>query len=115
MYSIQRRFERYRTIYCWKIVKGLVPNCDLTWNSTSQSGTTFIEPTIKDFQNSARKNSFHFVATRLFNALPRNIRDNVDASKDVWKSLLDDFYSKIPDNPYFDNLVPERSIFRSVG
>ena len=27
MYSQQRRMERYRAIYVWKILEGLVPNC----------------------------------------------------------------------------------------
>jgi len=107
MYSIQRRFERYRTIYCWKISQGLVPNCDMEWNNTSQAGLTFIEPTIKEYQNNNRKNSFHYVATRLFNGLPRNIRDQVEITKDEFKALLDDFYSQIPDNPHFDDLIPE--------
>ena len=29
MYSQQRRMERYRIIYTWKILEGLVPNCGL--------------------------------------------------------------------------------------
>ena len=27
MISVQRRMERYRAIYCWKIIEKLAPNC----------------------------------------------------------------------------------------
>ena len=27
MYSIQRRLERYRVIYIWKLIEGIVPDC----------------------------------------------------------------------------------------
>ena len=29
MLSQQRRLERYRVIYTWKVIEGLVPNCGL--------------------------------------------------------------------------------------
>ena len=30
MTSVQRRMERYRLIYCWKILENLAPNCGIT-------------------------------------------------------------------------------------
>ena len=29
MLSLQRRMERYRVIYCWKILSGFAPNCGI--------------------------------------------------------------------------------------
>ena len=100
MYSIQRRFERYRTLYAWKILKGVVPNCDLKWNNTFRGGTIFDEPPTKEHQILNRTSSFHFTGTRLFNILPRYLRDNIDASLDEWKNILDKFLTEIPDNPH---------------
>ena len=107
IYSIQRRFERYRTLYTWKILKGLVPNCDLIWSNNSRSGTTFCEPSTKAHQIINRTNSFHFTGTRLYNILPRNLRDTTDIKLDEWKSLLDKFLMEIPDNPHIDRMIPE--------
>ena len=37
MNSQQRRMERYRIIYCWKILEGLAPNCGIySTNSLSE-------------------------------------------------------------------------------
>ena len=36
--SIERRFQRYKIIYTWKIVEGLVPNCGISWNTKSTTG-----------------------------------------------------------------------------
>ena len=34
MNSVQRRFERYKIIYVWKILEEKVPNCGLEWEKT---------------------------------------------------------------------------------
>ena len=107
LFSIQRRFERYRIMYTWKILKGLVPNCNLSWSSSLKGATLISEPPYKEFDKLQRQNSFHYNASRLYNSLPRILRDNIDVSKDVWKSLLDDHLSLIPDHPAIDGLIPE--------
>ena len=88
-------------------MKGIVPNCDLKWNNTFRAGNTFFKPLVKNFQKVKRVNSFHYTGTRLFNILPRNLRDSLDFTLDEWKSSLDKYLSKIPDNPHIDGLVPE--------
>ena len=94
-------------MYSWKILKGLVPNCNLEWSQNDTSGLLFKEPYFKKFDKNIRENSFHFDGTRLYNSLPRVIRDNISASKDEWKKILDDHLSNIPDNPAIDGCIPE--------
>ena len=36
--SVQRHQESYRVIYLWKIVMGLVPNYEISWNITDKRG-----------------------------------------------------------------------------
>ena len=85
----------------------MVPNCNLEWSSSLKAGTIFLEPPFKKYEKLQRLNSFHYNSTRLFNSLPRSLRDKTDASKDEWKSLLDGHLALIPDNPAIDGLVPE--------
>ena len=47
--SIQRRFERYKVIYAWKIVRGLVPNCGLKWYKSPYNGTYIDVPEIRKY------------------------------------------------------------------
>ena len=44
MYSQQRRMERYRVIYSWKILEGLVPNCGLKFTSNERRGREAVIP-----------------------------------------------------------------------
>ena len=36
MNSEQRRLERYKIIYIWKIMEGFVPNCGVNWTKTEE-------------------------------------------------------------------------------
>ena len=36
MNSEQRRLEKYRIIYIWKIMEGFVPNCGLKWSNSEE-------------------------------------------------------------------------------
>ena len=100
MFSITRRYERYRIIYCFKVMKNLTPNCGLSWKSSHKYGRLFNLKEYGIYENINRKQSFHFMGPRLFNSLPsylRTFEDNI--SFDSWKSALDKFLDSIPDNP----------------
>ena len=45
--SIQRRHERYKVIYLWKIINGLVPQCDVKWTINNRRGIMITIPPIK--------------------------------------------------------------------
>ena len=97
MLSISRRFERYRIIYCFKIIKGLTPNCNLNWNCSEKYGQLL---DYSEYEHSIRRQSFHLMAPRLFNSIPVYLRLlNDDITFDTWKVKLDKFLEIIRDNP----------------
>ena len=84
----------------------LVPNCGISWNVSNSSGVILNEIPTKSYFKTHRMNSFHYVAPRLFNKLPRILRDNRSATLTEWKGLLDEFLSSVPDLPVVPDLVP---------
>merc|ERR1712240_503974 len=76
--SIQRRQERFRIILTWKIIEGLVPHhggIQSIWRP--YKGRLILEPNIKQSSKakSLQESSFSIQAARLFNSLPKCIRD----------------------------------------
>ena len=109
LYSLQRRRERYQIIYLWSIVELHVPNISNGINedlikvqSTIQSrrGRTIATKVLRNtrFAN-LRYNSLPFAGARLFNALPKSLRNITNCSKMVFKSKLDSIMIKLPDHP----------------
>ena len=47
MYSQNRRLERYRIIYTWKILEELVPNCGLEVSHSERRGRQVAIPPLK--------------------------------------------------------------------
>ena len=105
LYSIQRRFERYRIIYVWKILHGMVVNPGVQFNENrgSRNGISCKIPkhTIRQ-----REESFLVKGPKLFNNLPKEIKEfpikypnSQEQSIDAFKGELDKFLSKIPDEP----------------
>ena len=98
--------ERYRILYIYKILTGQVQNCGIDWSNTQNSGTTISEISTHKYFQTQRENSFHYAAPRLFNRLPRSLRDDRTSTIDEWKMKLDDILSKIPDEPAVSDLTP---------
>ena len=102
IYSLERRRERYRIIYMWKILEGLVPNIN---NNGVQSyenprqGRKCITPTL----NKTKDQSFTSHAPRLYNALPRSVRNAAAISVDSFKRVLDRWLTLVPDEPQIPN------------
>ena len=108
--SVQRRFERYRTIYCWKIVQGLVPNCGLSWTSRPVTGKLCLLPlsssTATSRTKTLRKSSFQFQGPALYNSLPAELRD-LSCTVETFKQHLDKHLGQFPDLPLVHNgLLP---------
>ena len=100
MYSLNRRYERYRVMYCHKIIHGMTPNCGLHWTMTPKYGHMFKLKDFGKYEHSNRKQSFQFMGPRLFNAIPISLRPYIySLSFDQWKMELDKFLSEIPDHP----------------
>jgi hypothetical protein len=77
MYSQERRMERYRIIYAWKILEGISPNCGLVSHTSDRRGRELRIPAIrgKGTIQTLREASFQVHGPRLFNSLPISIRD----------------------------------------
>ena len=104
--SIQRRFDRYKLIYTWKVINGTVPNCGLNWAESPHNGRMIIIPEEGDYLNSIRRQSFSFTAGQTFNYLPRYMRDDNLSSLEVWKASLTKLLEKVPDCPKTTSLKP---------
>jgi ribonuclease P/MRP protein subunit RPP40 len=100
IYSIQRRFERYRLLYTWKVLEGKVPNCGIYWKVSVSTGRSCVPPQPKHNRlvRNLRNNSFQAAGPRLFNALPVNIRD-FSGSAEAMKKKLDQLLEIVPDHP----------------
>ena len=135
-YSLERRRERYRIIYTWRILENQVPNLEST--------PIEIQSTIEDrlgrrckipaFSHSTRcavqtirESSFPIMGPRLFNALPKHLRNlkkhSPDVSKadlnerdlnkrslEVFKAGLDQWLGTVPDQPLIPTLTDRRRI-----
>ena len=109
LYSLQRRRERYQIIYLWSILESKVPNIiNATGSSliTTQSepdsrrGRTIHIPLVKRSRYSTlRYHSLPFHGARLFNAMPSDLRNLTNISKDTFKFNLDRTLRDIPDEP----------------
>ena len=108
MYSQQRRLERYRVIYTWKILEQLVPNCGLSSTTSERRGRQVTVPALKGSASikSLREQSFQVNGPKLFNCLPLSIRNLKGITVDEFKQKLDQFLAKIPDEPNVDGLTP---------
>ena len=107
LYSIQRRFERYTVIYVWKILHEIVHNPGLEFKNEgpaqSRLGIACIVPKCT---SKLRENSFLVRGPKLFNSLPKDIREfaydnGIQQQQAInnFKKRLDEYLALIPDEP----------------
>ena len=120
MVSIQRRMERYRIIYSWKILENLAPNCGISEIDESHLSRQGRRLDISVPKGSAKVNKmkeqcFQINGAKLFNCLPPTIRNLSTTSKeksrcapdvDYFKAALDQYLASIPDQPRIGGLAP---------
>ena len=108
LYSLERRRERYRIIYTWKILEGMVPNLTsersrINPTTSLRHGRKCVIPPIPKHATSGvkslREGSFCVQGARLFNALPKEIREITNVEVSEFKMKLDEFLGTIPDEP----------------
>ena len=112
MLSQQRRLERYKIIYTWKILEGRVPNCGIDQIDDSRKGRLCkIDPIVKCRSRiqTLRENSYQIVGPKLFNSIPAKIRNLSKCSIEEFKEALDQYLSKIPDEPKLPGYTPTAS------
>ena len=111
MYSQERRMERYRILYMWKIIEGFAPNCGVEIaNENERLGRKIKIPILKKNGRMAvltlREQSFQVNGAKLFYSIPKKIR-NIKFHQDEFKEALDNYLSLVPDQPKMGALVPE--------
>ena len=106
MYSVQRRHERYKIIYVYKIKEKLVQNISsshgLQFYQRGRLGCVCRIPSYPLHHNkavTARNNSFALTASSLWNSLPKNIRNISGLSVAAFKRKLDRVLKIYPDEP----------------
>ena len=104
LYSLERRRERYRIIYVWKMLEKVVPNLTTEENkiksvSTLRNGRQWHLEIALDSSAIASWGSFSVHGARLFNCLPQQLRDMTDVELPEFKKKLDEFLANIPDEP----------------
>ena len=111
MLSLQRRHERYRIIYTWKVLEGLVPDCGV--KKKQEGGRSGRKCEIPPINRKARKSiqtlreqTFQVNGPQLYNILPANVRNMTRCSIDEFKMKLDKFLEGIPDEPSVRGLTP---------
>ena len=113
--SIQRRHERYKILYMYKIKEKLVPDLpchpltkeDLSFDfrPNPRTGTTCFLPTPKLYHNPAvigRTSSFAETASSLWNRLPACVSNITKQPLHIFKRALDNMLDIIPDDPRCD-------------
>ena len=122
LYSLERRRERYRILYTWKVLENLVPNVNdgIISYTNPRQGRKCIIPTPKRAKLSkTRDSSFNIHALKLFNALPRHIRNASSISLQSFKRAVDLCLREIPDEPQLPNYTicrraPSNSIIHMI-
>ena len=106
MYSLERRRERYRIIYVWRVLEGHVPNIGnnrIVSQDHERRGRECVPPRVKSSADRQVQNliysSLPVHGQKLFNALPRSLRNITGCKVDTFKRELDKFLSTIPDEP----------------
>ena len=110
MNSQQRRTERYKIIYIWKIFENMAPNCgvEIQNEANTRNGRTFKVRKLKGPTKvrTLRDSSFQCAAPRLFNVLPKQIRNLTNISICEFKEHLDQYLSRVPDEPKVSGMTP---------
>ena len=103
MYSQERRRERYRVIFIWKVLQGLVEGYSITAYQNPRRGRLVNVANYPSQAPSAvrkaREASLPVHGAQLFNLLPSEIRDINTGTVDLFKMRLDAWLEGIPDQP----------------
>ena len=111
MLSLQRRQERYRILYTWKILEGRAPNCGITAHGLEdRKGRKCVIHQLNNNSPAAvqsmKDQTFQVHGPQLFNSLPVYLRNMTKCPIEDFKMKLDKFLQKVPDQPSVSGLTP---------
>lgn len=118
LFSLERRRERYIAIYIWRMLEGQVPNFEKTpvsfqWHQ--RRGRECHVPRVMASAPSSiqrvRYNSLSIKGPKIFNSLPMSIRNITGCEVETFKTQLDKYLAKVPDEP----LIPGYTRYRSAN
>ena len=103
LFSLQRRRERYIILYVWKTIENIVPNFGINTRVNPRTGRFCVVPHVRSAAP-ARVQSLRFASLsingpRLFNAMPKYIRNIHGCAANAFKTLLDNYLKSVPDEP----------------
>ena len=107
MYSQQRRRDRYCAIYIWKIMEKQVPdptNCEIKVRPNNRTGRKCERRSLPSTAPQRVRSllaaaSLGHNGPKLFNSLPKEVREITGCQAERFKSALDRFLSTLPDEP----------------
>ena len=100
-YSQQRRRERYAIILVWKVAESLVDGYSLTFLNTRRGrecNVQRINAGALRMVGRARSGSLACLGAKLFNMMPRELRD-ISCGPETFKKKLDNHLKMFPDQP----------------
>ena len=112
LYSLERRRERYLTIYAWQMLEGIKENyLGLKVSKYGRNRTIQSHPIRWSYNGKKIKHSNRSIVhrstgkkmERLFNCLPPKLRNMEGKSTDTFKTHLDRWLRSVPDTPRIDN------------
>ena len=114
LYSAERRRDRYLLLYIFKILHHKVPNPGISYKYSLRRGKVLITPPVRSSKSchatTLMHNSFMNRASRIFNSLPKEIRNlEEETSLDYIKHKIDKFLQSITDEPRLPGYLPSVS------
>ena len=102
MASQERRRERYSIIFVWKIAEQLVKGYSVSFSTNPRRGRLANVPVppqhVAPAVRKARDGSLRVKGAKLFNIIPKELRD-MTGTVEQFKAGLDQWLSSIPDQP----------------
>ena len=103
LFSQERRRERYQIIFIWKIAQGLVQGYHASFVQSDRRGRQMVLAPLCNRAaasvRNAREASLQVRGAKLFNCIPRELRDTFSGTTEQFKAKLDAWLETIPDQP----------------
>ena len=103
LYSQERRRERYRILFIWKVLQGYVEGYSVDIIRSPRRGRLLVVSKINSKApasvRNAREASLSVQGAKLFNLMPQLLRDKSTGTVDSFKHELDSWLQTVPDQP----------------